>query len=400
MFPYPSGKLHLGHVRIYTFADLLNRFHSQMGSTVFTPMGWDAFGLPAENAALERRIDPQSWTASNIETMKKSFADLDLSLDWKAEINTSDKEYYKWTQWLFLLMFSKGLAYQKHALVNWDPVDQTVLANEQVDHKGRAERSGAEVEKRFMKQWFFKITDYAGRLHNDLHRLDWPEKVKQQQINWILQQNGVFIHGEIFNAKTKQSSIEKVFISESDFLKMPIRLLVGTRHSLAKNWDLNHLKKGKRIYKLDNLFLKDPFSQNKIVPVFLSTDIPDQDAVLETSQEPRNSNISFDEWVTKKRAKTVTNYRLRDWLISRQRNWGTPIPIIHCQSCGPVPVPEKDLPVVLNSDKKNLEVECPKCGSIGVRETDTMDTFVDSSWYWARFTDPHNSSRYNNFVKL
>lgn len=397
MFPYPSGKLHLGHVRVYTFADLLNRFHSLMGRQVFTPMGWDAFGLPAENAALKHKINPEKWTASNIETMKKCLIDLNLNLNWESEINTSLPEYYKWTQWLFLQLYSKGLAYQSHSLVNWDPVDETVLANEQVDRLGMAERSGAKVEKKFMKQWFLRITNYASRLYHDLEKVDWPEKVKQQQRHWIREQVGAVFNAEICDSRNNFIILHNVFLAECDFYKVPRRLVIGTRHPMAKNWDFNRANQEWGLQRMEGLYLRSPYNQSiQNIPIYLSMDIPDQEAFLEVSDNQRESNISFNDWVMEVKARIQTKHRLRDWLISRQRLWGTPIPIIHCKSCGSVPVPEKDLPVVINShDKKSIEVECPKCGSKSIRETDTMDTFVDSSWYWARFIDPKNSSRYH-----
>jgi leucyl-tRNA synthetase len=392
MFPYPSGKLHLGHVRVYTFADILNRFHSLEGKCVFSPMGWDAFGLPAENAALKSGIDPETWTARNITTMKECLLDLNLNLDWEAEINTSLPDYYKWTQWLFLQLYYKGIAYQKHSFVNWDPVDKTVLANEQVDRFGRAERSGAKVENKLMKQWFLKITDYASRLYHDLEKVDWPAKVKLQQRRWIREQQGAVVNAQVYESMGNTNEI-KIFIAECDFLKEPSRLVVGSRHPLAENWNFDRDNKEWGLQRMDNLQLQSPYDDTVRIPVFLSMDIPDQEAFLEASDKQRNSNTSFSDWLSEAKGTFETKYRLRDWLISRQRRWGTPIPIIHCKSCGPVPVPEEELPVILN-DTQPIAT-CPKCGSKGTRETDTMDTFVDSSWYWARFVDSKNSNRYD-----
>ena len=396
MFPYPSGKLHLGHVRIYTFADLLNRFHHQLsGIPPFTPMGWDAFGLPAENAAIKRGIHPKDWTLANIDSMKKCLKELDLNLDWDSEINTSSPEYYKWTQYLFLRLYSQNLAYQKESLVNWDPIDQTVLANEQVDHRGRAERSGAKVEKKFMKQWFLKITNYSDRLLHDLDKVNWPEKVKQQQRNWIREKKGVNIKANVYDTTTDTILYHSIFLDEGDFLKMPESLHVGVSHPLAKK--LNKLGIGWNKFQIKGLQLDDPYNRsNQPLPVFLNTDINEEAAILKASESPRFSDISYKEWIVEKKGKPAQIYRLRDWLISRQRFWGTPIPIIHCAKCGPVGVPEKDLPVILpNSIEKDCVIvaDCPKCGTMGVREMDTMDTFVDSSWYWARFADPHNETQ-------
>jgi leucyl-tRNA synthetase len=327
--------------------------------------------------------------------MKKCLIDLNLKLDWDAEINTSLPDYYKWTQWLFLQLHSKGLAYQKDSFVNWDPVDKTVLANEQVDRFGRAERSGAQVQKKSMKQWFLRITDYASRLFHDLDNVDWPEKVKQQQRQWIREQNGAVVNAEIIDSLGNVSSL-KIFVPECDFLKEPRRLVVGARHPLLENWNFGDYQEW-GLQRLEGLYLKSPYDQNVRIPVFLGMDIPDQEAFLEASGS-RDSHTSFNDWVLDVQGTFETKHRLRDWLISRQRRWGTPIPIIHCKSCGPVPVPEEELPVVLpplNFDKTQLVTSCPKCGSKGVRETDTMDTFVDSSWYWARFVDSKNSARYD-----
>lgn len=496
MFPYPSGNLHMGHQRVYTISDVIARFKKLKGYNVIHPMGWDAFGLPAENAAVERGADPADWTEQNVEQMKKQFDLMLVDFDWEREINTSSPDYYKWTQKLFTLLFEKGLAYRAGAVINWDPVDQTVLANEQVDSEGRSWRSGALVEKRELEQWFIGITKYAEELLNDLTLLEgWPEKVKAMQKNWIGLSKGADID---FPVSSEQFSNIRVYTSRPDTLFSVQFLALSLEHpivtelarsnpELAQFIDLHSesdihstLKDGfelKGIRASIPLTVDGTTNETFDVPIFaapyviggygsgtvmgcpahdsrdnafwsqhrpgqavkptirpLSGETAPEDLITETGIVSDNLNLpngllhlgKFNgltsaeagslvcESLSKaQRGGTSTQLRIRDWLISRQRYWGAPIPIIHCDSCGAVPVPDKDLPVLLpkvstkNFGKGNplgsiesfVNTKCPSCGGDARRETDTMDTFIDSSWYFFRFCDPHNSEAIFDYEK-
>ena len=473
MFPYPSGKLHMGHVRNYTIGDVLSRFHHMLGYNVLQPMGWDAFGLPAENAALQNKSAPATWTYSNIDYMKHQLKQLGLAIDWKREIATCRPEYYKWEQWLFTQLFKKKLIYKKISTVNWDPIDQTVLANEQVID-GKGWRSGAVVEKKEIPQYFMKITEYAEELLNDLDSLEgWPEQVKIMQKNWIGKSYGCEIE---FDIKDYADSV-KIYTTRPDTLLGVTYIAIAAEHPLTSFIKKNNptieafvnectrgsvaeadLATAEKIGIDSGLRAIHPITQ-KEVPVWIANyvlmnygsgavmAVPAHDErdfhfakkyKLEIEQviEPIDSktiNIyeaaytehgrlinsgefnglefqsAFDAIVKKltslNKGKKTTQFRLRDWGISRQRYWGCPIPIIKCHSCGEVPVPEKDLPVVLpenivmngvGSPIKQAEsffkTTCPSCGKDAERETDTMDTFVESSWYFARYPSYDNQN--------
>ncbi|QDD13801.1 leucine--tRNA ligase [Candidatus Methylopumilus rimovensis] len=473
MFPYPSGKLHMGHVRNYTIGDVLSRFHRMLGFNVLQPMGWDAFGLPAENAALQNKSAPADWTYSNIDYMKHQLKKLGLAIDWKREIATCRPDYYKWEQWLFTQLFKKKLIYKKISTVNWDPIDQTVLANEQVID-GKGWRSGAVVEKKEIPQYFMKITEYAEELLNDLDSLEgWPEQVKIMQKNWIGKSYGCEIE---FDIKDHADSV-KIYTTRPDTLLGVTYIAIAAEHPLTSFIKKNNptieafvnectrgsvaeadLATAEKIGIDSGLRAIHPITQ-KEVPIWIANyvlmnygsgavmAVPAHDErdfhfakkyKLEIEQviEPIDSktiNLSeaaytehgrlinsgefnglefqsaFDAIVKKltslNKGKKTTQFRLRDWGISRQRYWGCPIPIIKCQSCGEVPVPEKDLPVVLpenivmngvGSPIKQAEsfykTTCPSCGKNAERETDTMDTFVESSWYFARYPSYDNQN--------
>jgi len=490
MFPYPSGRLHMGHVRNYTIGDVLSRFHKMKGFNVMQPMGWDAFGLPAENAAIKNNTAPAKWTYENIEHMKTQLKQLGLGVDWKREIATCKPEYYKWEQWLFTELFKKGLIYKKTSTVNWDPVDGTVLANEQVID-GRGWRSGALVEKRDIPQYFMKITAYAEELLNDLDNLDgWPEQVKTMQRNWIGKSYGCEVEFPIVG----QSSNLKVYTTRPDTLMGATYVAVAAEHALATLaaqtnprladfiadckrgsvaeadvataekkgmdtglfvthplngeqlpvWVANYVlasygegavmavpahderdfefanKFGlpiKQVYQNCNLSAVDgevrlPKSNPDYVHLYFDTKTwkdwyaskSEHDVITFNSgkYDAKSFQEAFDaissDLETKNLGKKRTQFRLRDWGISRQRYWGCPIPIIHCEKCGEVPVPADQLPVVLPDDvvmdgvgspiKKDphfYETTCPTCCGKATRETDTLDTFFESSWYFARY---------------
>ncbi|RNA40230.1 putative leucine--tRNA mitochondrial [Brachionus plicatilis] len=441
MFPYPSGRLHLGHVRVYTLNDVLARYNRLRGFYVINPIGFDSFGLPAENAAIERKIEPDKWTDSNVEYMKNQLKELSLSFDWNRELSTCRPSYYKWTQYLFLQMYQKGIVFKKEALVNWDPVDKTVLANEQIDENGKSWRSGAQVEKKILKQWFIKSSAYAKSLMDSMDSLstdDW-EIVKNIQKMWIGNCNGCFID---FDLEYEDSSLEKSILSV--FTETP-QGLYGISHI---NINKNHL-----ILKNLNLDMEEndqlpcnavnPFTGDKI-PIFLKNEsefgtlnsqgVPYVDAKLSIPSLDQNErefatkfglkfkNIlqneklinsdkfngqnftdafksACEELLKVNRGGHITSDRLNDWCISRQRYWGCPIPLVYCEKCEVVPVPVDQLPVELpkmENFQKNLKksnwhhTECPSCRGPAVRETDTMDTFMDSSWYYLRYLDVEN----------
>ncbi|EMG48064.1 Leucyl-tRNA synthetase, mitochondrial [Candida maltosa Xu316] len=489
MFPYPSGVLHLGHLRVYTISDVVARFKRLNGYKVIHPMGWDAFGLPAENAAVERNINPADWTETNIAKMKEQMEFFLADFDWDREVNTSSPDYYKWTQKIFLMLFEKGLAYRKAAEINWDPVDQTVLANEQVDADGRSWRSGAIVEKRNLEQWFIGITKYAHELNQDLQVLeDWPEKVKTMQKNWIGESQGT----EIVIPLSSGFGDVKVFTSRPDTLFSMQFIALALNHPIVEQLaktdsDLaSFIKKAQKIddptskagYKLKNITASIPIDVNNNVnktfniPVYTAPYVLGNYGHGAVMGCPGHDERDFEFWklhepatpaaqivAPKKRlsekeeypytgktgvlqdksvlpyglenigeykgksvkeamklitknleahdlGKASTQYRIRDWLISRQRYWGAPIPIVHCQSCGPVAVPDEELPVLLpkvegyHFGKGNplekvdefVDCKCPKCGGDARRETDTMDTFMDSSWYFFRYLDSKNNT--------
>ncbi|MBD2460871.1 leucine--tRNA ligase [Oscillatoria sp. FACHB-1407] len=479
MFPYPSGNLHMGHVRNYTITDVIARSHRMQGYRVLHPMGWDAFGLPAENAAIDRGIPPAKWTYQNIAQMKAELKRLGLSYDWDREVATCSSDYYHWTQWIFLEFFKAGLAYQKEAAVNWDPIDQTVLANEQVDSQGRSWRSGAIVERRLLRQWFLKITDYAEQLLNDLDQLDgWPERVKLMQANWIGKSTGAQV---VF--KTEAGDELPVFTTRPDTLWGATFMVLSPEHPLVPKLTTPEQAEAIQAYQaiaaseseIDRTsddrektgvwtgsYAINPVNDEKIpiwiadyvlmeygtgaimavpahderdfafarkfnLPIKVVVQPPDQELSAETMTEAYphegvmvhsgpldgvpagkgegQSVLTAVKWLEANgKGKGTITYRLRDWLISRQRYWGCPIPVIHCPSCGIVPVPQEDLPVALPEDvdltgrgaspltklEDWLNVPCPSCGTAARRETDTMDTFIDSSWYFLRYTDARN----------
>jgi len=469
MFPYPSGKLHMGHVRNYTIGDVISRYQRMKGKNVLQPMGWDAFGLPAENAAMANNVPPATWTNENIAYMKQQLKSLGFALDWERELATCHLDYYRWNQWFFLRMLEKELIYLTTGIVNWDPVDQTVLANEQVVD-GRGWRTGALVEKREIPMYYMKITAYADELLAALDQLSgWPERVKTMQANWIGRSDGV----EICFPYTDEDKVLKVFTTRADTLLGATYVAVAVEHSLAERAAKGNQKLQAFIDKCKQggvteeelttmeksgmdtgLFVKHPLTDEKL-PVWVANyvlmgygegavmavpahderdfefankyNLPIKCVIKSEDTEPEpplreaitNYGITFnsdefsglpfskavdviaDALQAKKLGRKQIQYRLRDWGISRQRFWGTPIPIIHCEACGEVPVPDDQLPIVLpenlisdgsgNPLAKNpefYECVCPQCGIVARRETDTMDTFIDSSWYFLRYTCP------------
>ncbi len=506
MFPYPSGSLHMGHVRNYTITDVLARVRRMQGYRVLHPMGWDAFGLPAENAAIDRGIHPAKWTEQNIAQMRTELKRLGLSYDWNREVATCSPAYYKWTQWIFLQFFQAGLAYQKESAVNWDPIDQTVLANEQVDNDGKSWRSGAKVERKLLRQWFFKITDYAEQLLNDLDKLPgWPDRVKLMQANWIGKSTGAYLEFPIVGSDETIA----VFTTRPDTVYGVTYIVLAPEHPLTQKVTTSDRKAGveafvKEVANQSELERTaedkpkrgiptggkaiNPFTGDEI-PIWIADyvlyeygtgavmGVPAHDvrdfkfakeqglAIVqviapageaggkreergerrEESESTQNSELNAQssypspltphplpltqaytepgvlinsgtfDGLPSVEAKTAIvhyaeqngfgkariQYRLRDWLISRQRYWGAPIPIIHCPACGAVAVPDADLPVQLPENielsgrgasplaklESWINVPCPTCGTPAKCETDTMDTFIDSSWYFLRYPD-------------
>jgi leucyl-tRNA synthetase len=465
-FPYPSGAaMHVGHVRNYTIGDVVSRSLRMQGFNVLHPMGWDAFGLPAENYAIANKVSPQRAVSKNVEHFKKQLMQMGFSYDWGREINSTDPDFYKWTQWFFLLLHKRGLAYQKEALVNWDPVEKTVLANEQVID-GRGERSGALVEKKSLKQWFFKITDYSDRLDKDLDKVNWSEAIKHMQRNWIGRSTGAEIDFKLDDSDKKI----KVFTTRPDTIFGATFMVLAPEHSMAlsitSSEKIHEVKKyieeSEHKTEIDRMVTErtmsgvftgayaiNPANKEKI-PVWVADyvlpgygtgaimAVPAHDErdnefalkfdlpIKQVVQKPKTiegiytgegklidsgkfTGIETDEAINRTTAefgKAKVNYKIHDWLISRQRYWGAPIPIIHCPKDGAVPVPEEDLPVKL-PEISNFEpggdgrgplakvpdfvnAKCPKCGGDAKRETDTMDGFACSSWYFLRFADPHN----------
>jgi len=477
MFPYPSGKLHMGHVRNYSIGDVFARFMRLKGYNVLHPMGWDAFGLPAENAAIKHGIHPSDWTWSNIENMKRQLKELGISYDWDREVATCHPDYYKWTQWMFLQFYKAGLAYRKRSYVNWCPSCETVLANEQVVN-GRCERCKSLVGKKDLEQWFFRITNYAERLLRDIEKLDgWPEKVKIMQRNWIGRSEGAEVEFEIEGLGKKV----KVFTTRPDTLFGVTYLVLAPEHPLTKEIIagkpqekecLEFIEKMQYLNEIERTstetekegrftggYALHPLTSEK-VPIYIANyvlvdygtgavmGVPAHDQRdfdfakkynlpikvvikgdgvdienLQSAYEGEGVLINsgeFDGLKNTEAMKKITEYleekgcgkacvtyKLRDWLISRQRYWGAPIPIVYCDDCGIVPVPEEELPVLLPYNvefkptgqsplaycEEFVNTTCPKCGKPARRETDTMDTFICSSWYYFRYTDPKNSEK-------
>jgi len=482
MFPYPSGNLHMGHVRNYTITDVIARVRRMQGYRVLHPMGWDAFGLPAENAAIDRGIHPAKWTYQNIDQMRSQLQRLGLSYDWTREVATCSPDYYRWTQWIFLQFLQAGLAYQKESAVNWDPIDQTVLANEQVDSEGRSWRSGAKVERKLLKQWFLKITDYAEQLLKDLDKLDgWPDRVKTMQANWIGKSTGAEVQ-----FTTEAGDIITVFTTRPDTLWGATFMVLSPEHPLVAKLTTAKQAKVVQAYQAQaaakselertaedrektgvwtGSFAINPVNDDRI-PIWIADyvlmdygtgaimavpahdqrdfefaktfDLPIRVVVQPLDQDWNSDDLTAAwpgegvmvnsgpldglpagkgegqsvaaaiQWLEQQgKGKGMVNYRLRDWLISRQRYWGVPIPVIHCSHCGIVPVPEADLPVLLPQDvefsgrgpsplaklESWIQVDCPTCGTSARRETDTMDTFIDSSWYYLRYPDARNDQQ-------
>ena len=475
MFPYPSGKLHMGHVRNYTIGDVIARYQRMLGKNVLQPMGWDAFGMPAENAAMKNNVAPAKWTYENIDYMKTQLKSLGLAIDWSREVTTCKPDYYRWEQWLFTRLFEKGVIYRKNGTVNWDPADQTVLANEQVID-GRGWRSGALIEKREIPMYYFRITDYADELLESLDELPgWPEQVKTMQRNWIGKSRGMEVQFPYDQASIGHEGTLKVFTTRPDTLMGATYVAVAAEHPLATQAAqgnpalqafIDECKSGS-VAEADmatqekkgmptSLFVEHPLTGEKL-PVWVANyvlmhygdgavmAVPAHDerdfefahkynlplkAVVRTSAGDdvgsewlaaygeHGQLINSGEFdgldfagafdaieaalIRKELGKSRTQFRLRDWGISRQRYWGCPIPIIHCPSCGDVPVPEDQLPVTLPENvvpdgagsplarmPEFYECSCPKCGAAAKRETDTMDTFVESSWYFARYASPN-----------
>ena len=478
MFPYPSGKLHMGHVRNYTIGDVISRFHRLKGETVLQPMGWDAFGLPAENAAIAHQVAPAKWTFENIAYMRDQLKKLGLAVDWDREFATCTPEYYHWEQWLFVQLYKKGLIYRKLSTVNWDPVDQTVLANEQVEN-GRGWRSGALVEKRDIPMYYFRITDYAQELLDDLEILKdgWSQQVLTMQRNWIGRSQGMEITFPSANPEVYAEGLT-VFTTRADTLMGATYVAVAAEHPMALKAAENNaqlkafieecrmgsvaeadLATAEKKGMATGLFVKHPIT-GKELPVWIANyvlmsygsgavmAVPSHDErdfefankfqlpILQVIDAKGADDADFDttqwqEWYGSKEGKLVNSgefdgldfqaafdallaklepqglanvkvqFRLRDWGVSRQRYWGCPIPMINCEKCGQVPVPEDQLPVILPTDvvpdgsgnplnkmPEFYQTTCPCCGGEARRETDTLDTFVESSWYYARYASP------------
>ncbi|MBQ1647250.1 MAG: leucine--tRNA ligase, partial [Bacteroidales bacterium] len=477
MFPYPSGNLHMGHVRNYAIGDVMARYKTMEGYNVLHPMGFDSFGMPAENAAIKHGVSPADWTFSNIENMEKQQKKMGLSYDWDREVLTCTPEYYKWTQWLFELFYKKGLAYKKKASVNWCDTCGTVLANEQVID-GKCWRCDSDVQKKDLSQWFLKITDYADVLLKDLDKLeDWPERVKTMQDNWIGRSEGLEItldvpeldeklvvyttrpdtaYGITFVALAPENELVDKLIEKSDKAEelkafcQKVRNQSDIERTSSESekegmftgfYAVNPFNGEKAQLWITNYVVADygtgavmgvpsgdsrdwMFAKKYDLPIILTLQPKDKELVLEemteayvekdgrlvnsaqfTGMDMHEAVKAIMDYAEEKGfGKRKVNFRLRDWLISRQRYWGAPIPVINCPHCGEVLVPEEDLPVMLPTDvsfeagsvsplassEKFLHCKCPKCGADATRETDTMDTFICSSWYFLRYTDPHN----------
>ncbi|MBR8740309.1 leucine--tRNA ligase [Nocardiopsis sp. MG754419] len=475
MFAYPSGDLHMGHAEAYAIGDVIGRYRLQRGDNVLHPVGWDSFGLPAENAAIKNNSHPEKWTYANIETQASSMAHYGVAVDWSRRIHTSDPEYFKWNQWLFTRFFDRGLAYRKDGLVNWCPQDQTVLANEQVV-QGKCERCGSDVERRALNQWYFKITEYAQRLLDDMDQLDhgrWPDEILAMQRNWIGRSTGADVH---FRIEDRDAPVT-VYTTRPDTLYGATFFVVAADADLAEELCAPEQREAFEAYRSDVAKLSDierqtterpktgvflgrhainpvngermpvwaadyvlagyghgaimavPAHDQRDLDFALAFDLPVR-VVVETGEpDPAETGVATAgegtlrdsgplDGLSKTEAiariievlgerdtgEATVNFRLRDWLLSRQRYWGTPIPIIHCPSCGEVPVPDEQLPVTLPELKGAelapkgisplaavtdwVNVDCPTCAGPAQRDTDTMDTFVDSSWYYLRYCSP------------
>ena len=478
MLPYPSGHLHMGHVRNYSIGDAISRFHRMLGKNVLQPMGWDAFGLPAENAAMQNKVAPAKWTYGNIDYMRDQLKRLGYAYDWTREVATCHQDYYRWEQWLFTRLFEKGLVYKQEAEVNWDPVDQTVLANEQVVD-GKGWRSGAPVERRKIPQWFFKITEFAQQLLDDLDTLEgWPDKVKIMQRNWIGRSQGVELAFTVADEPDPELKQLTVFTTRPDTLFGVTYVAVATQHPLATSAAASRPELAEFIAQQNKVsvaeadmatmeklgmdtgrFAIHPLTGDR-VPVYVANfvlmsygsgavmsvpghdqrdwefarkyGLPIKQVIAPTGEETCDleeaaftekgrlvnsgpyDGLEFEaafeaiagELEQKEIGSRQVNFRLRDWGVSRQRYWGAPIPIVNCESCGSVPVPDSELPVTLPEDiefseggsplarmPEFYETSCPRCSAPARRETDTFDTFMESSWYYARYTcaDQHEA---------
>ena len=473
MLPYPSGNLHMGHVRNYTIGDAIARYQRMLGKEVMQPMGWDSFGLPAENAAVKNEVPPKNWTIKNISHMKKQFKSLGLGYDWAREISTCDPTYYKWEQYFFTQLFEKGLIYKKESEVNWDPVDHTVLANEQVID-GRGWRSGALIEKRKIPQWFIKITDYSEQLLDGLDSLEkWPNQVQLMQKNWIGKSTGLEIDFKILSNKLNISQNITVFTTRADTISGSTYLCISPEHPISLELSKNNhnieqfiqackqastqeadLETQEKKGLFTGLYTENPLTKEQM-PIWIANfvlinygtgavmcvpahdqrdfdfavkyDLKITTVIIEksTNKSPNKNTLTqaftepgvlinsgkYNDLLSSKAkefisqdliklgiAKKNTNYRLRDWGVSRQRYWGTPIPMISCHSCGNIPVPKDQLPVMLPEhpifDKESntlkapesfYQTTCPKCNKPATRDRDTLDTFFESSWYYARY---------------
>jgi leucyl-tRNA synthetase len=476
MLPYPSGDLHVGHAKNYTLGDAIARLHRMQGRNVVHPMGWDAFGLPAENAAIQRGIDPETWTRENIENMRRQVRLMGTSYDWTRELASCDPEYYRWNQWFFIRLFEKGLAYKREAPVNWCPVDQTVLANEQVEN-GRCWRCGAAVERRNLAQWFFKITDYVERLLAGLDRLEgWPDRIKAMQRNWIGKSEGVTFAFDVENVDAQidvfTTRVDTIFgatfvavAPEHPVVAKILERMPRSRHrietfaaSLTNKSELERTQLMEKTGVPTGAYAINPLSREKI-PIWVTNYVLAEYGTGAVMGVPAHDERDFDfakrhglpiaqvitkpdgslhaplteayvedgkliasgEYIGMKsanarraiaarleamgRGRVTVNYRIRDWLVSRQRYWGTPIPIVYCEKDGAVPVADDQLPVLLPkgvkftgqgsplaNDDAFMRTTCPRCGGPATRDPDTMDTFVDSSWYYARYLDPRNAA--------
>ena len=472
MLPYPSGHMHMGHVRNYAIGDAISRFQRMKGKNVLQPMGWDAFGLPAENAAIQNKVNPAEWTCSNIDYMREQLQRLGFAYDWQRELATCHPEYYRWEQWFFTRLFRQGLVYKAKAEVNWDPVDQTVLANEQVVD-GKGWRSGAPVERRRIPQWFFRISDFAQELLDDLETLDgWPDAVRIMQRNWIGRSEGVEVEFEVAGEADPELRAIKVFTTRPDTLFGVTSLSLAPQHPLAEaaaagNPELQRFLRslaGTSVAEADLMTMEKrgmdtglrathPLTGESL-PIYVANfvlmsygsgavmSVPAHDQrdwefatrygleirqVIRPADAEQNCDLSREAFVeygvlinsrqfdgmdfagsfkaiaehleSAGKGRRTVNFRLRDWLVSRQRYWGAPIPIINCPHCGPVPVPDEDLPVRLPEEAEFtghgsplpdlpefVDTVCPECGGPAKRETDTFDTFMESSWYFARYT--------------
>jgi len=484
-FPYPSGAaMHVGHVRNYTIGDVLARFNRQRGYNVLHPMGWDAFGLPAENYAIKTGISPRQAIDQNTTKFKAQLTQMGFSYDWSREIDSTDPAYYRWTQWFFLMLFRRGLAYQQESLQWWCPVDKTVLANEQVEN-GHCWRCGSEVEKKALKQWFFKITDYADRLSEDLDNVNWSDSIKSMQRNWIGRSNGAEISWQVCDKEGHETGVSfDTFTTRKDTIPGVTFIVVAPEYERLDELTADDHHARVHSYRQDALrltdvqrqedkaksgvftgrYAKNPFNGDIVpiyianyvlagygtgavmgmgghderdrefslrhdIPVKITTEVPEEYQDLSSTKvwaakqgKQINSGapydgmenldagrLIFEKMAAAGTARDKTNYKMRDWLISRQRYWGAPIPIIHCEKDGPVAVPDDQLPVVLpeldtfepSGDGRSplarvpefVNTTCPKCGGPAERETDTMDGFACSSWYFLRFADPHNNDQ-------